>query len=53
LEIIDHALLVSIDPASEDQQRKLKWGNIHQSEIRPVGLVDMRRNLRSNTRPST
>jgi hypothetical protein len=34
LEIFDHVLLVSIDPASEDQHQKLQRQSVHQSKFR-------------------
>ena len=36
LEIFDHVLLVSIDPASEDQHQKLQRQRVHQCEFRPA-----------------
>jgi hypothetical protein len=36
LEIFDHVLLGSIDPASEDQHQKLQRQSVHQSESRPA-----------------
>ena len=52
LEIFDHVLLVSIDPASEDQHQKLKRQSDHLSESRPPNLEKMGRNHRSSTRLS-
>ena len=36
LEILDHILLVSIDPDSEDQHQKLQRQSVHQAELRPA-----------------
>jgi hypothetical protein len=41
LEIFDHILLVSIDPASEDQHQKLKRQSVHRSEFRPSNLQEI------------
>jgi len=50
--IFDHVLLVSIDPASEDQHQKLQRQSVHLPESRPPNLGEMRRNRRSGTRLS-
>jgi len=41
LEILDHILLVSIDPTSEDQHQKLPQQSVHQAELGPAKLEKM------------
>jgi hypothetical protein len=53
LEVFDHVLRVSIDPASEDQHQKLKRQSVHQSEFKPAKPEETRRNRRSTTRLSS
>jgi hypothetical protein len=53
LEIFNHVLLVSIDPAGEDQhQKKLQWQTIHQPDLRSAMPGEMGEKRRSGTRLS-
>jgi hypothetical protein len=53
LEISNHVLLVSIDPASEDQHQKMQRQSVHQSEFRRAKPEEMGRNRRFDARLST
>lgn len=41
LEVLDHILLASIDPASEDQHQKLQRQSVHRAELRPAKPEEM------------
>jgi hypothetical protein len=47
LEIFDHVLLVSIDPASEDQHQKLERQRVHRLHLRPNRSRKLGRNRQS------
>ena len=53
LEIFDHVLLMSVDPASEDQSQKLKRQSVHLPESRPANLGEIGRNRRYGPRLSS
>jgi hypothetical protein len=52
LEIFDHVLLVSIDPASEDRHQKLERQSVHQCEFGPATTEQIGRNRRFDDRLS-
>ncbi len=53
LEIFNHVVLVSIDPASEDQHQKLQRQSVHRIDSRAEELGEMGRNQEFDTRLST
>ena len=52
LEILDHVLLVSVDPASEDQRQKLQRQSVHRSKFKLDKPENTGRNHRSRARLS-
>jgi hypothetical protein len=49
-EIFNHVVLVSIDPASEDQHQKLQRQSVYRPESRRPNLGEMGRNRRPSAR---